>query len=71
MPIYEYTCKSCKSQFEKLAKSMSSSAGVKCPNAARPRRPAISAFSPSLPNPNPLLPNPACAADAAGPGRAG
>ena len=31
MPIYEYTCKSCKSKFEQLVRSMSSEAKVKCP----------------------------------------
>jgi putative FmdB family regulatory protein len=31
MPIYEYTCKSCKSSFETLVKSMGSTAAVKCP----------------------------------------
>jgi putative FmdB family regulatory protein len=31
MPIYEYTCKSCKNHFEKLMKSMGSTPGVKCP----------------------------------------
>jgi len=32
VPIYEYTCKSCKSRFEYLAKSMSSASEVKCPD---------------------------------------
>jgi putative FmdB family regulatory protein len=31
MPIYEYACKSCEKRFEKLVKSMSSAAGVACP----------------------------------------
>jgi putative FmdB family regulatory protein len=31
VPIYEYTCKSCKNQFEQLVKSMSAANDVKCP----------------------------------------
>jgi putative FmdB family regulatory protein len=31
MPIYEYTCKSCKNRFERLVKSMSAENGVACP----------------------------------------
>jgi putative FmdB family regulatory protein len=31
MPIYEYTCNSCKTTFEKLTKSMSAADAVKCP----------------------------------------
>jgi putative FmdB family regulatory protein len=31
MPIYEYTCKNCSSQFERLAKSMSAVQTVECP----------------------------------------
>jgi putative FmdB family regulatory protein len=31
VPIYEYTCKSCKKQFEQLVKSMSAADKVKCP----------------------------------------
>jgi putative FmdB family regulatory protein len=32
MPIYEYTCKDCDSQFEKFVRSMTASAEVTCPN---------------------------------------
>ncbi|MDP9175010.1 MAG: zinc ribbon domain-containing protein [Planctomycetota bacterium] len=31
MPIYEYTCKSCKGNFEKLIRSMSSAHEAACP----------------------------------------
>jgi putative FmdB family regulatory protein len=31
MPIYEYTCKSCKKSFEQLVKSMTAAENVKCP----------------------------------------
>lgn len=32
VPIYEYTCESCKNRFEQLVKSMSSAGVVKCPD---------------------------------------
>jgi putative FmdB family regulatory protein len=32
MPIYEYTCKECESQFEKFVRSMTSSVDVTCPH---------------------------------------
>lgn len=31
MPIYEYICQSCQSQFEKLVKSMSQTDPIPCP----------------------------------------
>lgn len=31
MPIYEYTCKDCNSQFEKFVRSMTANVEVKCP----------------------------------------
>ena len=31
MPIYEYTCKDCSSQFEKFVRSMTANVEVKCP----------------------------------------
>lgn len=31
MPIYEYTCTDCSSQFEKFVRSMTSTVEVKCP----------------------------------------
>ncbi len=31
MPIYEYTCTDCDTQFEKFVRSMTSSVQVKCP----------------------------------------
>jgi putative FmdB family regulatory protein len=31
MPIYEYTCESCKARFEQLVKSMSSREAIRCP----------------------------------------
>jgi len=31
MPIYEYTCTDCSSQFEKFVRSMSAQVEVKCP----------------------------------------
>ena len=31
MPIYEYTCEECNSQFEKFVRSMTSSPEIKCP----------------------------------------
>ena len=31
MPIYEYTCKSCKRHFEELVRSMSSRESIPCP----------------------------------------
>ena len=32
MPIYEYMCKDCESQFEKFVRSMTTSVEVKCPH---------------------------------------
>jgi putative FmdB family regulatory protein len=32
MPIYEYTCKDCESQFEKFVRSMTSNVEVTCPH---------------------------------------
>jgi putative FmdB family regulatory protein len=32
MPIYEYTCRDCESQFEKFVRSMTSSTDIKCPH---------------------------------------
>lgn len=32
MPIYEYTCKDCESQFEKFVRSMTSNVAVTCPH---------------------------------------
>ena len=32
MPIYEYTCTDCSSQFEKFVRSMNAQVEVKCPN---------------------------------------
>ena len=31
MPIYEYTCQSCKKHFEELVRSMNSSEAIPCP----------------------------------------
>lgn len=31
MPIYEYTCKSCKARFEKLVRTMAQGDSVECP----------------------------------------
>jgi putative FmdB family regulatory protein len=31
MPIYEYTCKDCDTQFEKFVRSMTATIEVKCP----------------------------------------
>ena len=31
MPIYEYTCKSCKARFEQLVRNMSEQTEAKCP----------------------------------------
>lgn len=46
MPIYEYTCKSCKAAFEQLVKSMSGQEKVKCPKcgSAKTER-ALSVFA--------------------------
>ena len=32
MPIYEYTCQDCESQFEKFVRSMTSDVETKCPH---------------------------------------
>jgi putative FmdB family regulatory protein len=32
MPIYEYTCQDCESQFEKFVRSIASNVDVKCPH---------------------------------------
>ena len=32
MPIYEYTCRDCESQFEKFVRSMTTDVEVKCPH---------------------------------------
>jgi putative FmdB family regulatory protein len=36
VPIYEYTCGSCKTKFEHLARTMSGKAKVKCPECGSP-----------------------------------
>lgn len=37
MPIYEYTCGSCKNKFEQLVRTMSGEAKVKCPECGSPQ----------------------------------
>lgn len=32
MPIYEYTCKDCESQFEKFVRSMNAEIEIQCPH---------------------------------------
>jgi putative FmdB family regulatory protein len=32
MPIYEYTCQDCNSQFERFVRSMTANVEVKCPD---------------------------------------
>lgn len=32
MPIYEYTCRDCDTQFEKFVRSMTANVEVKCPH---------------------------------------
>lgn len=46
MPIYEYTCKDCKSKFEKLVRSMSDESKVPCPQCgSKKTEKALSAFA--------------------------
>jgi putative FmdB family regulatory protein len=37
MPIYEYTCASCRTKFDHLARTMHGDAKVKCPKCASTR----------------------------------
>ncbi|HEY7088877.1 MAG TPA: zinc ribbon domain-containing protein [Tepidisphaeraceae bacterium] len=37
MPIYEYTCKSCESKFEKLVRTMSGEEKIECPKCGSTR----------------------------------
>ena len=37
MPIYEYTCESCKNKFEQLVRTMSGDAKVNCPQCGSPK----------------------------------
>ena len=55
MPIYEYTCKSCKNQFEQLVRTMSGDAKVKCPECGSPetaRSLSVFAVSSAAPKPS-------------------
>ncbi|MGE5610931.1 MAG: FmdB family zinc ribbon protein [Bacillota bacterium] len=46
MPIYEYTCQSCKSKFEKLVRSMADEAKVICPSCgSKKTEKALSVFA--------------------------
>jgi putative FmdB family regulatory protein len=46
MPIYEYTCEKCKKSFDHLARTMTASSPVKCPEcgSAKTQR-ALSVFA--------------------------
>jgi putative FmdB family regulatory protein len=37
VPIYEYTCESCKNKFEQLVRTMSGDAKVNCPQCGSPK----------------------------------
>jgi len=37
MPIYEYTCQECETQFEKFVRSMTAQVEVKCPQCGSSR----------------------------------
>lgn len=60
MPIYEYTCKSCNSSFEHLARSMSENAKLKCPKCGSSQTArALSVFAVGAESSSKSAPSPA------------
>jgi putative FmdB family regulatory protein len=72
MPIYEYTCKSCKNGFETLVKSMASASDVKCPKcgSAQTER-ALSVFAVASTEGKPAASQPGMCGRCGGPGPCG
>jgi putative FmdB family regulatory protein len=74
VPIYEYTCGSCKNKFEHLARTMSGGAKVKCPGCGSPetaRSLSVFAVSSGGPKSSGAAADPTCGRCGGAPGSCG
>ena len=72
MPIYEYTCKKCDSQFEKLIKNISTNESIACPKCgSKQTARALSVFAVGSETPKSSTPAPGMCNRCGGPGPCG
>ena len=74
MPIYEYTCESCKAKFEQLIRTMGGETKVKCPECGSPktaRTLSVFAVSSAAPNRSGAPSSPTCGRCGGAPGSCG
>jgi putative FmdB family regulatory protein len=73
MPIYEYTCESCQTRFDRLIKSMTKAEPVHCPKCGSPKTArALSVFAVGAESAkSPASPEPGLCGRCGGPGPCG